>query len=37
MMQAADVLVLVAVAAHTAAHVPILSYPMHARFWKTTP
>ncbi len=28
MMQAADVLVLVAVAAHTAVHVPILNNPM---------
>jgi hypothetical protein len=37
MMQAADVLVLVAVAAHTAVHVPVLRNPMHAPFLKTTP
>ncbi|MCS4034944.1 c-di-GMP-binding flagellar brake protein YcgR [Salinibacter ruber] len=33
MMQAADVLVLVAVAAHTAVHVPILNNPMRPRLW----
>jgi hypothetical protein len=37
MMQAADVLVLVAVSAHVAVHAPILRKPMHAPVLKTTP
>jgi hypothetical protein len=36
-MQAADVLVLVAVAAHTAVHVPILSNHMRPLPFDTTP